>query len=57
MGRGLGGALMHVKTGTQPHWHVICLFGAGGIMRSVILYILGVPVTIIVLIALFTHHF
>ncbi len=26
-------------------------------MRSVILYILGVPVTIIVLIALFTHHF
>jgi anti-sigma B factor antagonist len=26
-------------------------------MRSIILYILGVPVTIIVLIALFTHHF
>jgi len=31
---------------------------AGGhFMRSVILYILGVPITIIVLIALFTHHF
>jgi hypothetical protein len=26
-------------------------------MRSIILYVLGVPVTIIVLIALFTHHF
>jgi len=26
-------------------------------MRSIILYILGVPVTVIVLIALFTHHF
>ncbi len=26
-------------------------------MRSIVLYALGVPVTIIVLIALFTHHF
>lgn len=26
-------------------------------MRSIILYILGVPITIIILIALFTHHF
>lgn len=29
----------------------------GKYMRSIILYVLGVPVTIIVLIALFTHHF
>jgi hypothetical protein len=27
------------------------------IMRSIILYVLGVPLTIIVLIAIFTHHF
>jgi hypothetical protein len=26
-------------------------------MRSIILYVLGIPVTVIVLIALFTHHF
>jgi len=26
-------------------------------MRSIVLYLLGVPLTIIVLIAIFTHHF
>ena len=39
-------------------WSLKCFTkGRSNPMRSIILYIVGIPISVIVLIALFTHHF